>query len=256
MNKVTRYTLLTFVITYALWGIVAIYTQWKSVSFGSSLTLIVLYVLGVLSPAISALTIHKRMSSRMEFHAFCKKCFIPSKKLSWYVFILGITIIFQLLPYVLFGGERTGPLYLIALQFPLYILIGGMEEIGWRGLMQPELQKKLSPLISTLIVGVVWSLWHLPLFFIVGTYQELYLNFFYFLINTLAFSFILAAVYQRTASVFMCIITHAFLNSIAAVFVTKEAWIGELVALAIGLGIFMWAQIAERNRLNKAEVIG
>lgn len=55
---------------------------------------------------------------------------------------------------------------------PLYTLIftltflaqGGNEEPGWRGLMQPELQKRFSPLVSALIVAVFWSLWHLPLY--------------------------------------------------------------------------------------------
>ena len=55
------------------------------------------------------------------------------------------------------------PLY--ALTFCMTLLIqGGNEEIGWRGLMQPELQKRFSPLIAALIVSVFWSLWHLPLF--------------------------------------------------------------------------------------------
>jgi uncharacterized protein len=40
---------------------------------------------------------------------------------------------------------------------------GGNEEPGWRGFAQPMLQKKYSPLIAGLILGVVWSIWHIPL---------------------------------------------------------------------------------------------
>jgi len=40
---------------------------------------------------------------------------------------------------------------------------GGNEEPGWRGVMQPELQKRISPLGGALIVSVFWSLWNLPL---------------------------------------------------------------------------------------------
>jgi membrane protease YdiL (CAAX protease family) len=55
------------------------------------------------------------------------------------------------------------PLY--ALTFALTALAqGGNEEPGWRGLMQPELQKRLSPLVAALIVSAFWSLWHLPLY--------------------------------------------------------------------------------------------
>jgi membrane protease YdiL (CAAX protease family) len=40
---------------------------------------------------------------------------------------------------------------------------GGQEELGWRGFMLPLLQEKYSALVSSLIVGVSWAVWHLPL---------------------------------------------------------------------------------------------
>jgi uncharacterized protein len=54
---------------------------------------------------------------------------------------------------------------------PLYLLTfaltglaqGGNEEPGWRGMMQPEMQRRFSPLVAALIVSFFWSLWHLPL---------------------------------------------------------------------------------------------
>jgi membrane protease YdiL (CAAX protease family) len=58
---------------------------------------------------------------------------------------------------------ETLPFY--ALAFGLTALAqGGNEEPGWRGFLQPELQKKLNPLVAALIVAVIWSLWHLPLY--------------------------------------------------------------------------------------------
>ena len=41
---------------------------------------------------------------------------------------------------------------------------GGNEEPGWRGFLQPELQKRFTPLVAAIIVAMVWSLWHLPLY--------------------------------------------------------------------------------------------
>ncbi len=62
------------------------------------------------------------------------------------------------------------PLFLLA--FTLTALArGGMEEPGWRGLLQPVLQGKFSPLVASLIVALFWSLWHLPLF-LNGFYPE------------------------------------------------------------------------------------
>jgi len=65
----------------------------------------------------------------------------------------------------LWGQSALEILPLYALTFCMTLLIqGGNEELGWRGFMQPELQKRFSPLIAALIVSVFWSLWHLPLF--------------------------------------------------------------------------------------------
>lgn len=47
---------------------------------------------------------------------------------------------------------------------------GGNEEPGWRGLAQPLLQKKYSPLVAGLIIGVIWGLWHVPLSIIDESY--------------------------------------------------------------------------------------
>jgi membrane protease YdiL (CAAX protease family) len=55
------------------------------------------------------------------------------------------------------------PLFLLS--FVLTALAqGGMEEPGWRGMLQPTLQKRISPLAAALVVSLVWSLWHLPLY--------------------------------------------------------------------------------------------
>ncbi len=63
------------------------------------------------------------------------------------------------------GKPAANMLPLFALAFgSTFLLSGGNEEPGWRGLMQPELQKRFSPLVAALIVTVFWVLWHLPLY--------------------------------------------------------------------------------------------
>ncbi|WP_115865480.1 CPBP family intramembrane glutamic endopeptidase [Halorussus litoreus] len=44
-------------------------------------------------------------------------------------------------------------------------LFGGVEELGWRGFLQPRLQERVSVLTAGLGIGVLWWAWHLPLFF-------------------------------------------------------------------------------------------
>lgn len=54
--------------------------------------------------------------------------------------------------------------------FTLLVVAVG-EEAGWRGWMLPELQKRMSPLTSTVLIGIVWGLWHYPLY-VNGQYPE------------------------------------------------------------------------------------
>lgn len=62
----------------------------------------------------------------------------------------------------------------LLLAFLISLIFGGplAEEIGWRGYALPRLHEERNPLVSDLILGVVWGLWHLPLFFIAGTTQS------------------------------------------------------------------------------------
>lgn len=59
-----------------------------------------------------------------------------------------------------FAGWYTLPLILLSTT-----LINGpfTEEPGWRGFLLPRLQSSYSPLVASLIVGVIWASWHLPL---------------------------------------------------------------------------------------------
>lgn len=58
---------------------------------------------------------------------------------------------------------------------PLFLLsgvvFGGLEEVGWRGYLQPLLQVRYRSVRAALLVGAVWSLWHAPLFLLEGTSQ-------------------------------------------------------------------------------------
>lgn len=58
-------------------------------------------------------------------------------------------------------------------EFILFIFVFGplVEEPAWRGWLQNTLQKRQNTLLSGLTIGVIWGIWHLPMFLIPGTYQ-------------------------------------------------------------------------------------
>jgi membrane protease YdiL (CAAX protease family) len=93
---------------------------------------------------------------------------------------------------------------------------GGNEEIGWRGTMQPILQKRFSFTMASVIVSVVWVCWHIPLWFIPGdTHQAV--PFFGFAFLGIFLAVWLAAVYATTHSVLACMVIHGLSNTLMGV---------------------------------------
>jgi membrane protease YdiL (CAAX protease family) len=77
------------------------------------------------------------------------------------------------------------------------VIFGGQEELGWRGFALPRLQSRHSPLIATLILGLAWGVWHIPLYGPAGFVVPLVLAVFY------------TWLYNKTQSVLLCILLHA-----------------------------------------------
>jgi uncharacterized protein len=64
-----------------------------------------------------------------------------------------------------FDASAFAPLKFVLFFFVMAAIDGPLgEEIGWRGVLLPELMQRFSPLIAALVVGVVWYAWHVPLY--------------------------------------------------------------------------------------------
>ena len=112
--------------------------------------------------------------------------------------------------------------------------------MGWRGVMQPIMESKMPFPFATLITGVVWSVWHIPLWYVDGTSQQ-NMSFLLFTLLGVLLSFWLATVYKRTQSVFFCSVLHGLNNTLLASFVIKVNMIlviGFIVMLICS--IYLW----------------
>jgi membrane protease YdiL (CAAX protease family) len=111
------------------------------------------------------------------------------------------------------------------------------EELGWRGYILDRLQEKRTALTASLILGVVWAVWHLPLFFITGSYQSGLgvgtPEFWLFMVGIVPLSLVFTWIYNHTGrSTLAVILFHAMVN-----------FTGELIALterADAFSILLW----------------
>jgi membrane protease YdiL (CAAX protease family) len=58
-------------------------------------------------------------------------------------------------------GDDASPAALLGRAVPLFLIPGIAEEFGWRGFLQPHLQRDRGALVASLLVGATWGLWHL-----------------------------------------------------------------------------------------------
>jgi CAAX protease family protein len=63
-------------------------------------------------------------------------------------------------------------LYTVLQALAVTLFIGPIEEFSWRGLAMPLLQRRMAPLWAGMLLGVIWSIWHLPAFLLSGTSQS------------------------------------------------------------------------------------
>ena len=100
----------------------------------------------------------------------------------------------------------------LLLSFPLIQIFGGplFEEGGWRGFALPRLQRLHGPLVGSLILGVLWALWHLPLFWITvwGTPPTV-LNMVLYLATVIFMTMVYTWVFNNTkGSILIAILLH------------------------------------------------
>lgn len=124
--------------------------------------------------------------------------------------------------HVILGGEI--PAYphstrwpLVALNFVVVLVLAGPlgEELGWRGYALPMLRDRIGLMPASLVLGILWAGWHLPLFLLPGTPQAA-LPFPWFALQAVALSVVLAHIYQATGgSVLLPVLLHGSVNTFA-----------------------------------------
>jgi membrane protease YdiL (CAAX protease family) len=191
-HQIISFFLLAYTISWSLWGVAAL---------GGGHVVV---LLGGLGPLVSALVI-TRLSGR-RVREWLRSLLVWRVTPGYYAIALLLpAAIFAVVNGVLFALGQKLDFTMLLNVAPGYLgtflmvatVGGGFEEPGWRGFALPRLQARRSPLVSTLLLGLAWGIWHVPLYGPTGFVVPLILAFFY------------TWLYNRTGSVLLCLLLHA-----------------------------------------------
>lgn len=112
-------------------------------------------------------------------------------------------------------SPAAGHVGMAAANFVLIFFVGGPlgEEIGWRGYALPALRERLGWRLASLLLGAVWAIWHLPLFYSEGTVQS-HLPMGLYALSAVASSVLFAWLFIRSqGSVVPVLVLHTAVNA-------------------------------------------
>ena len=240
---IVHFTLLTFCIAYLVSGALIVFGQfgYSVHNWVHSLQQFVMnipFAIYILSPAIASYIILKKNNKIADFKEWLKTVFYVKNNISVYLFVVAGLALYFLIHLAVSGRAEMGlPFYTFFLSLPGNLVIGGLEEAGWMYILQPELDKKYGFALSSVFVGIIWILWHIPLFFIPGTnHGEGLINFWMFAVQLMAFRFFNGAIYKISGKgrVFMCVLFHTMFNAASPIFGTMTmTWAGTIAANAV-----------------------
>jgi uncharacterized protein len=222
IRRLTIFLAVSFLFTWTCWGILVPLARARTVVYGH-LPFMLLYMLGGLGPTIAAYVAVLATRAQSPLREFHTRLFRWRVAWSWYVIAAALPVALALASVGVailvdpdFPGELSvRPWYMLVPLFLVMIAGGGLEELGWRGVAQPELERGLRRPAAAVLVGLIWSLWHLPLFLLPGV-RQYGTNFPVFAIGLVGGALILAWLYGCTESILLCILFHAGSNAVAA----------------------------------------
>lgn len=220
-----RFYVTCFASTWAFWIAAAVIGREKN---DIAMTLM---LFGLMAPAVTALVTVLTSGSRELKDDLKRKLvgFYRVKPLSILAAVIGFLIIIavSILLSTLFGQSLEQFAFTEDFSFSVggtsalltILLAAVIEEVGWRGYGEDSVASYFSWFTESIIFGFVWAIWHLPLFWIEGTYhyglKELGIGYVLnFLISVMPMGFLTTWVYvKNNRSMLACIIFHLFINT-------------------------------------------
>ena len=179
-----------------------------------------------LGPIASALFVTAVADGRPGLRRWVRRMWRWRVRWHWYaITLLGVPAAMLATGYVYTGGQVSTPsMMVVAAYVPGLIMqmltTGLAEEPGWRDFALPRLQRRFGPLAGTMVLGPMWALWHMPLFFSDwgGWPDAHWTNAVYFTVFCVAFNVVMTWVFNRTGeSLPLAMLLHVSVNNFASI---------------------------------------
>ena len=233
---------LTFGLSWVPMALFMIFPDQLTPIFGEISTSNPFFLLAVYAPGISGIFLIWRYYGLKGLGSFFRRLFIWRAPIQWWLFLLlGIPVIVYMAAAIkgtISEPFRFVPWYLVFPALIQSLLLGPMgEEFGWRGLALPLLQRRFSPFWASLILGVVWAIWHAPAFLMSGTPQSAW-SFGPFFIGLVAITVIMTPLFNASrGSLLVAILYH--LHIMNPIFPDAQPWDSYLLAIAAVVIVFI-----------------
>jgi uncharacterized protein len=264
--SLTAFFVLTYAISWSIWLLMAALSLDIQGPLGRALNIVAIF-----GPTLAGLILTVSRQGRTGGYELLSRLWKPQPKLAWMgtalslplVLIAAAVVLAFLLGEALLSSPASIGWLLLLGEFIRILFFGGPlgEEIGWRGYALPQLLRAHSPFKASVLLGLVWGVWHAPLYAIAGTGQnEMIRNggsfpflFVAFVIWTIGLSVLFTWLYKLAqGNLLVVILFHAAVNTAVFLPVFFGVQSGMVPMLNAGL-TWVAAILVSRTRLFRQE---
>jgi membrane protease YdiL (CAAX protease family) len=274
MSKETRnlviFFVATFIWTWAFYAPLAI-----SGNSPYQMPWMILLIFGGAGPSIIGVAMVLLTYDKEQRRDYWRRCFSLRRiRLLWWLVIFLIfpaTLAASIAVDMAMGGSTPGMEQLRGLianpmMWPLAVFLSFLsgpwsEEFGWRGYALEPIINRFGTLPGTVVLGVIWAVWHLPLYFMPATWHGQMgfrlAGFWTFIASTVALSLIMTWVYLNTnRSILSGMLLH-FTSNFTAQLVAPSSDRSEILhaILLLVIGVTGWMLINRRDQAQALRAI-
>lgn len=240
------FVLLTFALTWTAWLVPAAFLTpgtARLLGLGGPV-----FLLGVFAPAIVALALTAHSEGRAGVGRLLARIGRWRLDARLYLFAIGYMAATKLIAALI--HRMTVGTWPAFGDTPVFLMLGAIlvstwvqagEEVGWRGYALPRLATHLGLGGASVVLGVIWALWHLPLFFLIGSGSDGQ-SFPIYLLHVTALSVAMSWLYWRAqGSLLLVMLMHASVNNTTGI--VPAAVPGATNPMSIEGSLVAWATV-------------